>query len=86
MRALAFLLRLLLVLFVNRRDGVGAFDLMIEFVGARAGGFLLVLLSADLRALLGGLLSLHLRALKNRACEWVDLRHIRIRGEACVYS
>jgi hypothetical protein len=80
-RTMSFLLRLLLVFFVNGGDGVGAFDLVFKLVAVRAGGLLLVLLTADLRSLFGDGLPLHLRALKDRACEGVHLRHNRIRGD-----
>ena len=82
MRALSFLLRLLLLLFVDGGDGVGAFDLMFELVAVRAGHFGFVLPLADLAILLRRFLALHLRALQDGAGEWIDLSHIHIRGES----
>ena len=65
----------LLLVAVDRRELLAAFDLMLELIRFQRGILGPVLSLADLSIFLDGLLPLHLRCLKDRAGEWIDLRH-----------
>ena len=60
-------------------EGVGGFDLVLELIAGQAGILVEVLHAADVLVLSGAFGLLHLGALDDRACEGIDLAHMRLR-------